>query len=184
MKRMGQWLWSAAVGGTALSGLGITMVRLAPGTVSFPSSPSLRAERFGVGSMAPDFILSDQNGNTHQLSRYRGRKVLLSFFCGCRLCEEVAREWQKQFGNSHGVQLLAVANFSPASATEFRSQTGTRFPLLLDAFGMVAKRYESSSCPRCWLIDQNGRVTFTNRGRTDRIDVLRREVRKLVGLQP
>ncbi len=33
-----------------------------------------------VGAQAPDFALPDQNGETHALSDYRGRKVILYFY--------------------------------------------------------------------------------------------------------
>ena len=33
-----------------------------------------------VGSKAPDFELPDQNGKTHRLSDYTGKKVILYFY--------------------------------------------------------------------------------------------------------
>ncbi|MBQ1878276.1 MAG: redoxin domain-containing protein, partial [Erysipelotrichaceae bacterium] len=33
-----------------------------------------------IGIKAPDFTLEDQNGVTHTLSDYRGRKVILYFY--------------------------------------------------------------------------------------------------------
>ncbi|MCR4676365.1 MAG: redoxin domain-containing protein, partial [Sphaerochaetaceae bacterium] len=33
-----------------------------------------------TGIKAPDFTLSDQNGNSHSLSDYRGKKVILYFY--------------------------------------------------------------------------------------------------------
>ena len=33
-----------------------------------------------LGTVAPDFELSDQDGVTHRLSDYRGRKVVLYFY--------------------------------------------------------------------------------------------------------
>lgn len=32
------------------------------------------------GSRAPDFTAQDESGNTHALSQYRGKKVVLWFF--------------------------------------------------------------------------------------------------------
>jgi peroxiredoxin len=113
-----------------------------------------------VGSIAPDFTLSDYNGKVYRLSDYRGKKVLLNFFCGCGLCRVMAREWGKQFADLSRIQLLAVANFSPATAVEFRNATGIKFPLLLDPFGKVAQRYQSVACPRCWLLSESGKVVY------------------------
>ena len=34
----------------------------------------------GIGDVAPDFELQDEEGSVHKLSSFRGRRVILSFF--------------------------------------------------------------------------------------------------------
>jgi len=130
-----------------------------------PQPAPLNPQPLTVGSLASDFTLSDYNGRVYRLSDYRGKKVVVNFFCGCGLCRVMAREWGKQFADLSSIQLLAVANFSPATAVEFRNATGIKFPLLLDPFGKVAQRYQSTVCPRCWMVDEEGKVTYVSRPR-------------------
>src|SRR5947209_20168296 len=49
-----------------------------------------------VGDTAPPFTLkSATDGHPVSLSDFRGRRVVLTFFCGCYLCRGVATEWAK-----------------------------------------------------------------------------------------
>jgi peroxiredoxin len=124
--------------------------------------------------------LSDYDGEVHQFSAYRGRKVLLSFFCGCSLCSAAAREWQRQFTAERGLQMLAVSDFSPTIAATFRAKTGMGYPLLTDCFGSVAERYESTSCPRCWLINADGRVLYTSHVPWPKLDAISGRIREMI----
>lgn len=45
-------------------------------------SAEMAAEKLVAGSMAPEFSLTDANGNAVSLADYRGRKVVLSFYRG------------------------------------------------------------------------------------------------------
>ena len=54
-----------------------------------PSAPPLPQ----LGQAAPAFTLPDAQGKPHALASYRGRSVLLFFYCGCEPCHECARAW-------------------------------------------------------------------------------------------
>tara|TARA_S200000501_G_scaffold12990_1_gene11507 strand:- start:1521 stop:1679 length:159 start_codon:yes stop_codon:yes gene_type:complete len=41
---------------------------------------SLFSSSLKVGENAPGFILNDQDGNQHQLSDYKGKKLVIYFF--------------------------------------------------------------------------------------------------------
>ena len=41
---------------------------------------SLFGSSLKVGGNAPDFILNDQDGKQHQLSDYKGKKLVIYFF--------------------------------------------------------------------------------------------------------
>tara|TARA_B100000886_G_scaffold51981_1_gene31925 strand:- start:309 stop:467 length:159 start_codon:yes stop_codon:yes gene_type:complete len=41
---------------------------------------SLFSSSLKIGENAPDFILNDQDGKQHQLSDYRGKKLVIYFF--------------------------------------------------------------------------------------------------------
>jgi peroxiredoxin len=139
-----------------------------------------QTDQLGLGSMAPDFALRSYDGNEHALFRYRGRKVIVNFFCGCRECQIMAREWQRQFDGVPGLQVLAIASFSPTTATEFRRHTGITFPLLFDSFGNVAQQYRSVICPRCWLVNEQGRVIYSSLGPPESLDDVARGLWKRI----
>ena len=46
-----------------------------------------------LGQAAPAFTLPDAQGKPHALASYRGRSVVLFFYCGCEPCHECARAW-------------------------------------------------------------------------------------------
>jgi hypothetical protein len=76
-------------------------------TLSIPSSPPK------VGSLAPEFTLSDYNDKTYCLSDFRGKKVLLNFFCGCGKCAELALTWEKIHRQRRDVQVLGISTINP-----------------------------------------------------------------------
>jgi peroxiredoxin len=47
---------------------------------------------------------------------------------------------------------------------EFAKQTGAKFPLAWDEGGAVARRYEPSTMPTCYILDRNGIVRFVHVG--------------------
>jgi peroxiredoxin len=55
------------------------MVRFA-GQIARQAITGNKGKMLEPGSIAPDFQLSDESGNLHSLSQYRGRKVVLWFF--------------------------------------------------------------------------------------------------------
>jgi peroxiredoxin Q/BCP len=118
-----------------------------------PSKPPLEAEvigaapyqTLGVGDLAPDFQLTDEMGQTHTLSRYRGKKVVLYFYpkddssgCTAEACG---------FRNSLGTFMdrdavvLGVSPDSVESHQRFAQKYGLTFPLLSDPDHRVAERY-------------------------------------------
>ena len=89
-----------------------------------------------LGTVAPDFELSDQDGVTHRLSDYRGRKVVLYFYprdntAGCTKQACGFAERYPQFAEK-GAVVLGVSKDSVASHKRFREKYGLPFTLLAD----------------------------------------------------
>jgi peroxiredoxin Q/BCP len=124
----------------------------APATMA-PAKPPMEAEvigaapypALGVGDLAPDFQLADDMGQTHSLSQYRGKKVVLYFYpkddssgCTAEACG---------FRNSLGtfmerdVVVLGVSPDSVDSHQRFANKYGLTFPLLADVNHHVAEQY-------------------------------------------
>jgi peroxiredoxin len=126
-----------------------------------------------VGSVAPDFVLKDQNNQEVRLSDFRDRKLVLLVFyplaftgtCGGELCS--VRDNLGDF-QSDDVQVLTVSVDSPYSHKVWATQEGFDFPLLSDFWphGAVAQAYGVFNATRgyanrgTFLVDRSGVVRF------------------------
>lgn len=125
-----------------------------------------------VGSVAPDFELLDQDGASHKLSDYRGKKVVLYFYpkdntAGCtkQACGFAERYPQFQ---EKGAVVLGVSKDSVASHKRFQEKYNLPFTLLSDPEHEVIEMYgvwqEKKNYGRTYmgivrstyLIDENG----------------------------
>ncbi len=162
MKPIKDWrLWSIVV----VSGLGFCALRAVSARRSPSPSPNSHPPK--VGSLAPEFTLTDYNGKTYRLSDFRGKKVLLNFFCGCGSCAELAVTWEKIHRQRSDVQVLGVSTINPEIIRDWRRSLDVTFPTLFDPNYSVAEEYESTNCPRCWVIDEKGKVVYISREQYD-----------------
>ena len=112
-----------------------------------------------IGEMAPDFELRDQNGQTHRLSDYRGKKVILYFYprdntAGCTKQACGFAERYPQFLEK-GAVVLGVSKDSVASHKKFEQNYSLPFTLLSDPDKAVIAAYD------CWKEKKNyGKVTM------------------------
>ena len=98
-----------------------------------------------IGKQAPDFELPDQNGVTHKLSDYRGKKVILYFYpkdntSGCTKQACGFRDRLPQFSEK-GAVVLGISKDSVASHKKFEQNFGLGFTLLSDVELSVIKAY-------------------------------------------
>jgi peroxiredoxin len=113
------------------------------------------------GGVAPDFALPDLAGQTHRLSDYRGRKVLLvawASWCGCR---EDLPEWQAQHASltEHGLTVVTISQDARAAdAAPFIEAAAPQHPALLDTDHVVSHQYGLINVPTVVWIDAAGRV--------------------------
>jgi len=118
-----------------------------------------------VGEVAPPFTLrsmTDRHKNV-SLSNFRGRRVLLNFFCGCSLCREFASHWAKiqQKPLPGDPVLVGICFFEPDRLAPFVKDTGAKnMVYLYDPGHQVGARYGSRVCPRAWVIDERGKIAF------------------------
>ena len=111
------------------------------------SLPGMAALAGGVqiGQPAPEFELSDQNGELHSLEDYRDQWVVLYFYpkdetpgCTTEACE--FRDDIFAFRNLNA-QVLGVSLDDVESHKAFAEEYGLPFPLLSDADGMTSSAY-------------------------------------------
>ena len=97
------------------------------------------------GKKAPAFSLKDQHGQTHKLSDYAGRPVVLYFYpkddtpgCTKEGCDFQAALPGLKPSNA---AVLGVSILDEASKARFAKKHGLTFPLLADADHAVAEKY-------------------------------------------
>ena len=98
-----------------------------------------------AGSLAPDFSLVDQNGETRALSSYRSRWVVLYFYPKDDTpgCTTEACQFRDDYAAVQrlGADILGVSIDNRASHAAFSKKFSLPFPLLADTDGRVAKQY-------------------------------------------
>ncbi len=89
-----------------------------------------------IGTKAPEFKLQDQNGETHSLEQYKGKKVILYFYpkddtpgCTKQACNFTSL--YPQFQEKDAV-VLGVSKDSVESHNKFAEKYHLTFPLLSD----------------------------------------------------
>ena len=127
-----------------------------------------------IGTKAPDFQLQDQDGKTHRLSDYLGKKVILYFYpkdntTGCTKQACGFSERGPQF-REKGAVVLGISKDSVASHKKFQQNYSLGFTILSDPELNVIKAYDvwqekknygkvSMGVVRTtYLIDENGVV--------------------------
>ena len=118
---------------------------------------------------APDFTLTDQNGNVHTLSDYQGQTVFLNFWATwCPPCRSEMPEIQKlyeEYGYNEGdlvVLGVAAPNVGQEgdidSITSFLTENEYTFPVVMDIQGTVTFTYGIRAYPTTFMISEDGSV--------------------------
>lgn len=92
--------------------------------------------RLEVGDTAPAFSLSDADGNTVELSDYKGRKVIVYFYPAASTpgCTKEACDFRDNLAelNDAGLDVVGISPDKPEKLAKFRDKEGLTFPLLSD----------------------------------------------------
>ena len=103
------------------------------------------AQQVTTGDVAPEFELSDQDGQLHSLEDYRDQWVVLYFYpkdetpgCTTEACEFRDNIFAFRERNA---QILGVSLDDVESHQKFAENHGLPFPLLADISGKVADAY-------------------------------------------
>jgi peroxiredoxin Q/BCP len=109
------------------------------------SLAALASEPFTVGQPAPEFELSDQNGQLHSLEDYRDQWVVLYFYPkdqtpGCTTEACAFRDNIIAFREINA-QILGVSLDDAESHQKFAEKHSLPFPLLADIEGKASEAY-------------------------------------------
>ncbi|MFL6542532.1 MAG: thioredoxin family protein, partial [Chthoniobacterales bacterium] len=141
---------------------------------SFISASLFAAESPKVGSAAPDFSLTDSNGQKHSLGDYKGKWVVLEWFNP--QCPFV----QKHYGSGNmqklqqeyagkGVTWLSIDSSAPGKEGNLSPETANKkiaewhiksAALLLDPEGKAGQSYGAKNTPHMFVINPDGKIVY------------------------
>ena len=120
---------------------------------------------------ALDFSLKDQYGNSHSLSKYKGKTVLLIFWATwCPDCLEELPDIEKlykeyQLEKNENIIILGIntpnreVETDVKGITSFMKKNNYTFPTLMDEDGKVFESYDIRTYPATYFIDRNGKIS-------------------------
>lgn len=132
------------------------------------------AESPAAGAAAPDISVTDSNGQTHTVSQYRGKTVVLEWFNpGCPFVKKHyesgnMQKLQEEF-TGKGVVWLTIDSSAPfrqghltpeeanARITEWKMKPTA---LLLDPDGKAGQTYGAKTTPHMFVINPDGEVIY------------------------
>ena len=130
---------------------------------------------------APDFTVTDGDGNEVKLSDFRGKGVVLNFWASwCGPCKSEMPHFQEAFEEfGEDVRFLMVNTSdafgdSRADAQKVLEQNGYTFPVFYDTKAECAYGYGISGIPVTVFIDADGNIVSMKTGMISKADLERR----------
>lgn len=129
----------------------------------------------GVGEPAPDFELTDSHGQTHRLSDFRGRTVVLEWtnhecpFVDKHYRSGNMQDQQRMATGEHDVVWLSIisskagaqGHVSPERANELTdTRNAAPSAVLIDEPGDVGRAYAAQVTPHMYIIDSDGTLVY------------------------
>lgn len=115
-----------------------------------------------AGDFAPDFKFKNLEDKAIQLSKYRGKVVLVHFWTDwCESCRAEFPRVQAFYEElqSDDFELLAVNVGQPlATSQDFQKSFGITFPMLVDEQAASKTLYKVKAFPTNYFIDPEGKI--------------------------
>ena len=136
-----------------------------------------------VGTPAPDFAASDEQGVKISLSGLRGHNVVLIFYPGddTAVCTRQLCEFRDRWADAqhHNALVLGVNPAGARSHEKFRGKYSLPFPILVDQGRRIAGLYRCNGLVirrTVYLIGPDGSICYSVRGKPQVEEVLRAAV--------
>ena len=130
-------------------------------------APSVRAQRAGMSPVsavppAPTLVLPDLDGKPVDLTRYRGKVVLVNFWA--TWCPPCRKEFPslgrvRKLFRPTDFEVLAV-NVGEDPDTVFSFAGATDFPVLFDRDSQAMERWPVRGLPTTLVVDRQGRLAL------------------------
>lgn len=133
---------------------------------------------------APDFTVTDAQGNNVKLSDFNGKPVVLNFWATwCYYCKVEMPDFNEAYKENPDVQFLMVNatgtnGETVDSAKEYIEQEKFEFPIFFDTQHDALKTYGVSSFPQTIFIDKDGNIVSHRVGMLTK-DALEKEIEKI-----
>lgn len=123
-----------------------------------------------VGTVAPNFTTTDDEGNTVSLSDFKGKVVVLYFYPKDDTpgCTKQAQSFRDNYADYQGKDMvvLGVSMDDQASHKQFKEKYGLPFTLLVDSDGAITNAYDVSGGGYAkrvtYIIDGEGKITHVD----------------------
>lgn len=149
-----------AAAGCTPSAQGITRQPGPPAPSKLPPVPE-------IDRLAPDFTLTDLDGNSVTLSDFRGKVVFINFWTQwCPSCraempeiEAIYQEYKSQDVVVIGVDILVseiFKGYDESDVRQFVQQGGYSWAFVLDTTGEVTTNYNVATIPTSFFLDKEG----------------------------
>ena len=131
--------------------------------------------------VAPDFTVTDAEGNAVKLSDFRGKGVVLNFWASwCGPCKSEMPHFQtayEQYGEDvHFLMVNMSTAFgdSHSAAEQLLTENGYTFPVYYDTLTECAYSYGVTGIPMTFFIDKDGNLVSGKSGMISQADLERR----------
>lgn len=119
-----------------------------------------------TGKEAPDFTLTDLDGEEVSLSDYRGQMVVLNFWASwCTWCDVEMPDLNRIHNENDDVVVLAVNVMEDEkTAGDYIEENGLDFEVVMDIEGEIASKYLVTGLPHSFFVDKEGILQLSYTG--------------------
>ncbi|MBR8829433.1 MAG: peroxiredoxin [Gomphosphaeria aponina SAG 52.96 = DSM 107014] len=123
-----------------------------------------------VGTQAPDFTTTNDEGTTVSLADFKGKTVVMYFYPKDDTpgCTKQAQSFRDNYADyqSKDMVVLGVSMDDAASHKKFKEKYGLPFQLLVDKDGAITKAYDVEGGGYAkrvtYIIDGEGKITYVD----------------------